>query len=92
MYRECILLMLVLWLEIPSSTGDADFENFVQPDEWEKTQEGGGSDWEFSVRSCSEKLFLDLMINYKDMLMQPLLDVFRNVASMCTTSQLEIIY
>ncbi|KAF6226163.1 hypothetical protein HO133_009029 [Letharia lupina] len=59
-----------------------------EPDEWEKTQEGGGSDWEFSIRSCSEKLFLDLMINYKDMLMQPLLTVFRNVATVENTQVL----
>ncbi len=58
-------------------------KRFIQPDEWEKSQEGGGSDWEFSVRSCSEKLFLDLMINYKDVLVEPLLTVFKNVASKC---------
>ena len=61
----------------------ADDELLIQPDEWEKAQEGGGSDWEFSVRCCSEKLFLDLMINYKDTLMQPLLAVFKNVAGTC---------
>lgn len=59
-----------------------------EPDEWEKTQEGGGSDWEYSVRTCSEKLFLDLMINYKDILMQPLLTVFRNVATVQNTEVL----
>ena len=62
----------------------ADDLILFQPDEWEKAQEGGGSDWEFSVRCCSEKLFLDLMINYKDTLMQPLLAVFKNVAGTCT--------
>lgn len=51
-----------------------------EPEEWEKREEGDGEDWEFSVRSCSEKLFLDLSINYKSMLVQPLLQVFYSVA------------
>lgn len=52
-----------------------------EPDEWEKSQEGGGEDWEFSIRTCSEKLFLDLMLNFKGLLVQPLLGVFQKVAS-----------
>lgn len=51
-----------------------------EPEEWEKREEGDGDDWEFSVRSCSEKLFLDLAINYKDIIIEPLLRVFRSVA------------
>ena len=46
-----------------------------EPDEWEKTQEGAGDDWEFSIRTCSEKLFLDIIINYKDDLVPPLINV-----------------
>ena len=52
-----------------------------EPDEWERREEGEGDVWEFSVRSCAEKLFLDVMINYKDLLVQPLLKVFGSVAS-----------
>ena len=52
-----------------------------EPEEWEKREEGDGEDWEFSIRSCSEKLFLDLAINYKDVLVAPLLEVFYSVAS-----------
>ena len=52
-----------------------------EPDEWEKSQEGVGEDWEFSIRTCSEKLFLDLMINYKERLVPPLLNIFNHVAS-----------
>ncbi|TKA25417.1 hypothetical protein B0A50_06284 [Salinomyces thailandicus] len=51
-----------------------------EPEEWEKREEGDGEDWEFSIRSCAEKLFLDLAINYKDVLVQPLLAVFYQVA------------
>ncbi|KAK0337104.1 hypothetical protein LTR59_014300 [Friedmanniomyces endolithicus] len=53
----------------------------AEPEEWEKREEGLGEDWEFSLRSCAEKLFLDLAINYKDLLMQPLLRVFYSVAT-----------
>ena len=52
------------------------------PEEWERREEGEGDVWEFSIRSCAEKLFLDLVINNKDLLIQPLLDVFYTVASM----------
>ena len=52
-----------------------------EPEEWERREEGEGDVWEFSIRSCSEKLFLDLVINYKDLLVPPLLSVFQTVAS-----------
>jgi hypothetical protein len=51
-----------------------------EPDEWEK-QEEGGDDWEFAIRPCAEKLFLDLAKNFKDLIIQPLLQVFYTVAS-----------
>ena len=51
-----------------------------EPSEWER-QEGEGDAWEFSIRVCAEKLFLDLVINNKELLIQPLLGVFYNVAS-----------
>ena len=50
-----------------------------EPEEWEKREEGEGEDWEFSVRSCSEKLFLDLAINYKEIIVEPLLRSFSMV-------------
>ena len=52
------------------------------PEEWEKGQEDSGDDWELNLRTCSEKLFLDLMINYKELLVQLLINVFQTVASM----------
>lgn len=51
------------------------------PEEWERTQEGSEETYEFSVRPCSEKLFLDLAINYKTLIAGPLLQVFHRVAS-----------
>ena len=55
-----------------------------EPGEWERREEGETDMWEFSIRSCAEKLFLDLVINNKDLLIQPLLSVFYNVASTCS--------
>ena len=51
-----------------------------EPDEWEKMEEGA-EDWEFAIRPCAEKLFLDLAKNFKDLIVQPLLQVFYTVAS-----------
>ena len=52
-----------------------------EPSEWERREEGEGDVWEFSIRVCAEKLFLDLVINNKNALVQPLLNVFHTVAS-----------
>ncbi|PSN65266.1 ARM repeat-containing protein [Corynespora cassiicola Philippines] len=51
-----------------------------EPDEWEKMEEGI-DDWEFAIRPCAERLFLDLAKNFKDLILQPLLDVFYKVAT-----------
>jgi hypothetical protein len=51
------------------------------PSEWEKTQEGEGEDWEFSIRICAEKLFLDLLTNNKQLLEEPLLKIISVAAS-----------
>ena len=59
-----------------------------EPSEWERREEGEGEAWEFSIRVCAEKLFLDLVINNKDLLIQPLLQVFYAVAS---TSSFQVI-
>ena len=57
-----------------------------EPSEWERREEGEGEAWEFSIRVCAEKLFLDLVVNNKDLLVQPLLQVFYAVASTCLFS------
>ncbi|KAF2678917.1 ARM repeat-containing protein [Lentithecium fluviatile CBS 122367] len=51
-----------------------------EPDEWEKMEEGA-EDWEFAIRPCAEKLFLDLAKNFRDLILQPLLQVFQTVAT-----------
>ena len=52
-----------------------------EPDEWEKREEEITDAWEFSLRSCSEKLFLDLVINFKEQLVPRLLQVFYSYAN-----------
>ena len=56
-----------------------------EPDEWEKREEEVADAWEFSLRSCSEKLFLDLIINYKELLVPRLLQVFYQYATPSNT-------
>jgi hypothetical protein len=51
------------------------------PDEYEQRVYGDSNAWEYSVRGCAEKLFLDLVINFKDVLIPQLLESFNNVAS-----------
>jgi hypothetical protein len=50
------------------------------PEEWEQSLEGESEGWEYSVRPCAEKLFLDLALNFRNLLTQPLLNVFYTVA------------
>ncbi|KAI4253220.1 MAG: hypothetical protein LQ352_003820 [Teloschistes flavicans] len=51
-----------------------------QPEEWEQKETGDEDVAEFSVRPCAEKLFLDLILNYKMQLIHPLMSVFGHVA------------
>ncbi|RMZ79272.1 hypothetical protein DV737_g3487, partial [Chaetothyriales sp. CBS 132003] len=64
----------------------ADLRNWEQePDEWERREEEIADAWEFSIRSCSEKLFLDLVINFKDLLVPRLIQVFQQHANVSNT-------
>ncbi|KAJ5625877.1 hypothetical protein N7510_002186 [Penicillium lagena] len=59
-----------------------DFQEWEEePEEWEKREDEVSDAWEFSVRSCSEKLFLDLVIHFRDLLIPRLLSVFYTFAS-----------
>ncbi|PKY04285.1 ARM repeat-containing protein [Aspergillus campestris IBT 28561] len=60
----------------------SDFQEWEEdPEEWERREEDIAEAWEFSIRSCSEKLFLDLVIHFKDLLIPRLLNVFYSFAS-----------
>ncbi|KAI9375715.1 armadillo-type protein [Aspergillus egyptiacus] len=59
-----------------------DFQEWeAEPEEWERKEEEMAEAWEFSIRSCSEKLFLDLVIHFKDILVPRLLNVFHSYAT-----------
>lgn len=47
-----------------------------EPSEWEKREGDLTEAWEISLRSCSEKLFLDIIVNYKEVLVPRLVQVF----------------
>lgn len=56
----------------------ADLEAWEEdPEEWEQREQGEGNAYEFEVRPCAEKLFLDLLTNYKQLLIPPLLSYFQ---------------
>ncbi|KAF3394574.1 Importin-11 [Penicillium rolfsii] len=61
---------------------NVDFQEWEEdPESWEKKEEQSTEAWEFSIRSCSEKLFLDLVIHFKDLLIPRLLHVFYSFAT-----------
>lgn len=67
----------------------ADLEAWEEdPYEWQIREDAGGDGWEYEVRPCSEKLFTDLVINYRPLLAPPLLNFFQSVAG---TSHADIV-
>jgi hypothetical protein len=63
-----------------------DFQEWEEePEEWEKKEVEIAEAWEFSIRSCSEKLFLDLVTHFKALLVPQLLNVFYSFASKCVS-------
>ncbi|KAI1431388.1 putative importin 11 [Xylaria sp. CBS 124048] len=46
------------------------------PQEWELQEESQGNAYEWEVRPCAERLFLDLVTGYKSLLLPPLLSYF----------------
>ncbi|KAI2604675.1 ARM repeat-containing protein [Hypoxylon sp. NC1633] len=58
----------------------ADLEAWdEEPQEWEQQEESQGNAYEWEVRPCAEKLFLDLLLHYKKLLLPPLLSYFDTV-------------
>ncbi|CAM1504450.1 Fc.00g020410.m01.CDS01 [Cosmosporella sp. VM-42] len=56
----------------------ADLEAWEEdPEEWEQQEQSEGNAYEWEVRPCAEKLFLDLLTNYKELLVPPLLSYFQ---------------
>lgn len=44
-------------------------------DEWEIREDAEGDTWEFEIRPCAEKLFMDLVINFHSILHEPLVSL-----------------
>ncbi|KAH9906514.1 putative importin 11 [Xylariomycetidae sp. FL2044] len=60
----------------------ADLEAWEEdPQEWEQQEESQGNAYEWEVRPCAEKLFLDLLTYHKPLLLQPLLSYFATATS-----------
>lgn len=60
----------------------ADLEGWTDdPETWTEQWENAVESWEFVIRPCAEKLFMDLAINYKDVLAEPLMRVFNSAPS-----------
>ncbi|OAR00437.1 hypothetical protein LLEC1_02416 [Akanthomyces lecanii] len=57
----------------------SDLESWDEdPEEWEQQEQSEGNAYEWEVRPCAEKLFLDLLTNYKQLLIPPLLQYFQS--------------
>ncbi|POR31653.1 Importin-11 [Tolypocladium paradoxum] len=46
-------------------------------EEWEQQEQSEGNAYEWEVRPCAEKLFLDLLTNFKQLIIPPLLSYFQ---------------
>lgn len=51
------------------------------PEGWSEQWENAVESWEFLIRPCAEKLFMDLVLNFKETLGEPLMRVFSSVSS-----------
>ncbi|KAG6005679.1 hypothetical protein E4U43_000554, partial [Claviceps pusilla] len=60
----------------------ADLELWEEdPEEWEQQEQSEGNAYEWEVRPCAEKLFLDLLTNFKQLIIPPLLSYFQTAQS-----------
>ncbi|KAJ6442838.1 importin 11 [Purpureocillium lavendulum] len=51
------------------------------PEDWEQQEQSEGSAYQWEVRPCAEKLFLDLLTNFKQLIVPPLLSYFQSAQS-----------
>lgn len=52
------------------------------PETWAITWDDQTESWEYMIRPCAEKLFVDFALNFKKDLAQPIVNVFNNVATL----------
>ncbi|KAF3913774.1 Importin-11 [Orbilia brochopaga] len=50
------------------------------PETWAMTWDDQAESWEYMIRPCAEKLFVDFAVNFKHDLALPIVNVFNNVA------------
>ncbi|KAI1459566.1 ARM repeat-containing protein [Annulohypoxylon moriforme] len=55
------------------------------PQEWEQQEETEGNAYQWEVRPCAEKLFLDLLLHYKGLLLPHVLSYFATIEDPQTT-------
>lgn len=51
------------------------------PEDWEQQEQNEGNAYQWEVRPCAEKLFLDLLTNFMDLIVPPLLSYFETAQS-----------
>ncbi|GJN70292.1 importin 11 [Purpureocillium lilacinum] len=51
------------------------------PEDWEQQEQSEGNAYQWEVRPCAEKLFLDLLTNFKQLIVPPLLSYFQSAQS-----------
>ncbi|GAO15702.1 uncharacterized protein UV8b_01562 [Ustilaginoidea virens] len=72
---NCIITHLFLFRRSDLEAWEED------PEEWEQQEQSEGSAYEWEVRPCAEKLFLDLLTNFKQLIIPPLLSYFQTAQS-----------
>ncbi len=61
---------------------ESDLEAWEEaPEEWEAQERSMGDSWEWQVRPCAERLFVDLLVHYKELLGPPLLQYFQTATN-----------
>lgn len=65
-----IITKLLIFRQADLDAWELDAEDF------EATEQYLGDAWQFSVRPCAERVFLDLLVHYKELLTAPLLSYF----------------
>ncbi|PCH02643.1 Armadillo-like helical [Penicillium occitanis (nom. inval.)] len=80
--QDLVIMVMELIVSKFLRLRQTDFQEWEEePEEWERKEDTMSEAWEFSVRPCSEKLFLDLIIHFKALLVPQLLNVFYNFAN-----------
>jgi hypothetical protein len=79
--RWCMEVLVTKYFTLRPS----DIEEWREdPESWNEQWENAVESYEFLIRPCAEKLFNDLVVNYKEILTKPLMDVFSTISTAAT--------